>query len=217
MKNYTLLFCLIGLLLFGVTNTNAQTIEVTPNYGYHFGAKLNYYGGYFKLADSGQFGITVGVDTYTDIMAEISYMRQDSELRIQDVVYAPFEKRLADISLDWIQIGATKYFQTDKVRPFFGAALGLVIINPKNQDPSILPVGVGSTTNFAFSFKGGLNYMFSKRVGLNLQGNLLFPVNWGGFYVGGGSGGVSGGVSVSSTSIIGGFSGGLVFVLGDVE
>jgi hypothetical protein len=53
--------------------------------------------------------------------------------------------------------------------------------------------------------------MFSEHVGLNLQGNLMFPVQWGGFYVSGGSGGVSSGASVSSTTIIGGFSGGLVF------
>ena len=53
--------------------------------------------------------------------------------------------------------------------------------------------------------------MFTDKIGLNLQGNLYFPVNWGGVYVGGGPGGVSGGVSASSTTVIGGFSGGLVF------
>ena len=57
--------------------------------------------------------------------------------------------------------------------------------------------------------------MISEVVGINLQGNLLFPVEWGGVYVGGGTGGVSGGASVSTTTVIGGFSGGLIFRLGD--
>ena len=68
-----------------------------------------------------------------------------------------------------------------------------------------------NSTEFAFAFKGGVNIMISDMIGINLQGNLMFPVNWGGVYIGGGSGGVSGGVGVSSTTIIGGFSGGLVF------
>lgn len=53
--------------------------------------------------------------------------------------------------------------------------------------------------------------MFSEKIGLNIQGNLYFPVEWGGVYVGGGPGGVSGGVSTTSTTVIGGFSGGLVY------
>ena len=48
-----------------------------------------------------------------------------------------------------------------------------------------------------------------------LQPQRLFPVSWGGVYVAGGPGGIGGGVSVSGTTIIGGFSGGLVFRLGN--
>lgn len=49
--------------------------------------------------------------------------------------------------------------------------------------------------------------MFTDVIGLNLQGDLFFPVDWAGVYVGtGGSG-----ISTGSTVILGGFSGGLVF------
>ncbi len=57
--------------------------------------------------------------------------------------------------------------------------------------------------------------MVSEVVGINLQFNLFLPIEWGGVYVGGGPGGVSGGVGASSSTIIAGFSGGLVFHLGD--
>ena len=56
--------------------------------------------------------------------------------------------------------------------------------------------------------------MLSERVGINLQGNLLFPVEWGGFYIGAGTGGVSTGINTGTTIVMGGFSGGLVFRLG---
>ena len=87
----------------------------------------------------------------------------------------------------------------------------MVIISPQNVDFDFVPRGLESQTRFAFSFKGGVNIMFSDRVGLNLQGNLYVPVVWGGLYIGTGGAGVSAG----STTIMGGFSGGLVFLLGD--
>ncbi len=49
--------------------------------------------------------------------------------------------------------------------------------------------------------------MITDVIGLNLQGNVFFPVNYGGYYIGTGGAGVSAG----STLILGGFSGGLVF------
>jgi hypothetical protein len=108
-------------------------------------------------------------------------------------------------------VGGTKYFPKGKIRPFFGSALGVVILSPSNENKNIINRSLDNETKFAFSFKGGINIMFSDKIGLNLQGNLMFPVSWGAVYVGGGSGGVSAGAGVSSTTLIGGFSGGLVY------
>ena len=41
--------------------------------------------------------------------------------------------------------------------------------------------------------------------------NLMFPVHWGGFYVSAGTGGVSFGLGISSITVIGAVSGGLIF------
>ena len=189
----------------------AQTIEITPSYGYHFGSKLNYGVNYLEISDSDQWGVTVGYETYDDLMIELSYTHQGTELNIRDVLLSPSESRLTDIAGDWIMVGGTKYFPQGKVRPFAGGALGMVILTPSNENRRLITRNLDSETKFAFSFKGGVNIMFSEHVGLNLQGNLMFPVQWGGVYVGGGSGGVSTGVGLSSTTLIGGFSGGLVF------
>jgi len=144
-------------------------------------------------------------------MVEISYFHQGTELNIRDVFYGPSENRLADLAMDWIMVGGTKYFPSGNMRPFLGGALGMVIFSESNEDTSFVNSPLGGSTKFAFSFKGGVNIMFSDRIGLNLQGNLMFPVEWGGAYVGGGTGGIGGGVGLSSTTLIVGFSGGLVF------
>ncbi|WP_296316994.1 hypothetical protein [Winogradskyella sp. UBA3174] len=200
------LFILMALLSFSAIG---QVIEITPSYGYQFGAKLGYGPNYLKMEDSGQFGITLGVETYTGLMAELTYINMSSELRIRDVVFSPIESKLADLNLDWFLVGATRYFKEGKVRPFVGASLGLVVVSPSNENNTIIGNSLDSTTRFAFSFKSGVNIMLTDVIGLNLQGNLYFPVNWAGVYVGPGGAGISTG----STVILGGFSCGLVFRL----
>jgi len=202
--------CII-LTSFIALNSFSQTIEITPSYGYQFGSKLNYGPNYIEVADSDQWGITLGFETYDDLMVDLSYTHQGSELNIRDVILSPFEDRLADISADWIMIGGTKFFPKDKIRPFAGGALGVVILSPSNENRNLINRSLANETKFAFSFKAGVNIMFSEKLGLNLQGNLLFPVEWGGIYVGGGTGGASAGAGFSSTTVIGGFSGGLVY------
>jgi len=207
----TISLSILSIVFSLATNSYSQTFEVTPSYGFQFGTKLNYGRNYLKIKDSDQFGITLGFETYGDMMAEISYTHQGSELKVRDSYLGPNEVRISDLAMDWIQIGATRYFSDDKIQPFFGGGVGLVIFSPKDENFDIVDRSLDSKTKFAFSFKTGVNIMFSEHVGLNLQGNLMFPVQWGGFYVGGGSGGVSSGLSVSSTTVIGSISTGLVF------
>lgn len=209
-KQISLLLLCLGFSLI----SSAQIVEITPSYGYQFGARLGYGPNYIKLNGSGQFGATIGVETSRDLMAEFTYTNMNSELRIRDVVISPAEQRLADLNIDWFLVGVSKYFQTGKVKPFAGGGLGLVVASPKNVNVDIgnstQPINLSSETRFAFSLKGGVNIMFSNVVGLNLQGNLYFPVNWAGAYIG--PGGV--GISTGSTVILGSFSGGLVFRFG---
>lgn len=197
-----------------VTLGHSQAIEITPTYGYQFGTKLNYGSNYIKLSDSGMFGISLGYEVRSDYMVEVSYLNMGTELRIRDRIASPSESRLSDLNVDWFMLGGTRYFGNDRVKPFFGGQLGLSVFSPKNVNSSIAPNGLNSVTKFSFGFKGGVVVMLSERVGLNFQGNLLFPVEWGGFYVGAGTGGISSGVNVGSTVVMGGFSGGLVFRLG---
>ncbi len=214
MKKY-LRLALMAFLISWQGEGFAQNIEIIPSYGYQFGTKLNYGPNYLKAAASDEFGVSLAFETAPGLMAGISYRHHGTELMIRDRVISPSEDRLSDLAMDWIMLEGTRYFRDDKVRPFAGAGLGVVIYSPSNENSALISNSLGSSTRFAFSFKAGINIMFTDRVGLNLQGNLFLPVEWGGFYIAGGSGGVSTGAGVSSTTIIGGFSGGLVFKLGN--
>lgn len=211
----TLTGAILVLLIFTFFNGQSQTVEIIPSYGYQFGTKLNYGSNYLKATDSDQYGLWVGYGLNDDLKVGLSYTRMATELRIRDRIISPSEAMLSDLNFDWFQLGATRYFQTGSVRPFLGAGAGFVVISPQNVNRILAPLGLESTTRFAFNVKGGVNFMFSDRVGLNLQGNLFVPVTWGGLYIAGGSGGVSTGVSAGSTTVMGGFSAGLVFLLGD--
>jgi hypothetical protein len=213
MKQRIVLGILFSLLF--ATWGHTQAIEITPTYGYQFGGKLTYGSNYLKADESGMFGITLGFEARSDYMIEVSYLNMSTELRIRDRDASPTESRLSDLNVDWFMLGGTRYFGDDRVKPFFGGQLGVSVFSPKNVDSDIAPNGLDSITKFSFGFKGGVVVMFSERVGINLQGNLLFPVQWGGFYIGGGTGGISSGVNTGTTIVMGGFSGGLVFRLGD--
>jgi hypothetical protein len=217
MSNFkkALTLILLGIFAIASQSANAQYIEVSPTYGYQFGSKFNYPLGYLKIKDSDMFGITVGSEVLELTMLELSYVNVSTEIGIRDVDLSPQEARLADLSVDLIQLGGTRYFQEGKVQPFAGGALGLAIFSPKNENRDLIDFNLDNSTRFVFSFKAGVLLMVSQRVGLKFQGDLFIPVRWGGVYVGGGTGGVSGGVSLGSTTVLGGLSGGLVFRFGD--
>jgi hypothetical protein len=201
--------------MFACFSGQSQSVEIIPSYGYQFGSKLKYNNNYLKAKDSDQYGISVGFEVDDDLFAGLSYTRMSTELRIRDRIVSPTEDRLSDLGLDWFMVGAKRYFQSGKVRPFAGGGLGLLVISPKNVNTTIATNGLSSTTRFALDFKAGVNIMFSDRVGLNFQGNLYLPIRWGGVYIAGGTGGVSSGVSAGVTTVMGSVSGGLVFMLGD--
>ncbi|WP_289724034.1 hypothetical protein [Robiginitalea aurantiaca] len=201
-------------LALGAFTSNAQVFELTPTYGYQFGSKLNYGSNYLKVNDSGFFGLTAGFEARRDYMIEVTYYNMGTDLLIRDRILSPNESKLADLNVDWFMVGGTRYFTNGNIKPFIGGQLGLSIYSPKNENRDIVNRSLDSATYFSFGFKGGVVIMLTESIGLNFQGNLLFPVEWGGVYVGIGTGGPSTGVSAGSTIIMGGFSGGLVFRFG---
>ena len=192
----------------------AQTLEFSTFYGYQFGSELKYGPNYIKIDDSDEFGISLGFEASNDVVAELIYIHYGTQLLIRDTSIGPQEERFADLNADWFLVGASKYFQDGKVQPYAGGSLGVVLLAPGNENGAITSRRLDNRSKFAFGFKGGIAIMMSSAIGFKLQGNLLFPVEWGGVYIGAGPAGVGGGAGASGTTVIAGISGGLVFRFG---
>ncbi len=206
MKKQFLTFILLGVISFSIYG---QSLEFTGSYGYQFGTKADYLYGYMKAQQSSQWGVSAGLEVQPNLIAKLSYVNMDTELRGRDFDYTNNrEVRVSNLQNDWFLLGAQKYFKDGTIKPFAGAGLGFVIVSPKDINKSEFPsLNLNSSTFFAFNIEAGVNFMFTKNIGFNVQGNLYFPVNYGGFYIGTGGAGFTTG----ATQIIGGFSGGLVF------
>lgn len=193
---------------------SAQTLELSTFYGFQFGSELGYGPNYIKIDDSDEYGISLGFEASNDIAAEITYIHHGTLLLIRDTSIGPQEERFANLSADWIMVGASKYFQDGKVQPYAGGSLGVVLLNPGNENQAIANRRLDFRTKFAFGFKGGVAIMMSPEFGLKLQANLLFPVEWGGAYIDAGPGGVRGSSAASGTTVIAGFSVGIAYRIG---
>lgn len=198
------IFAIAIFLAFIALDAYAQKVEITPQYGYQLGAKYNYYGGYLKLHGSDQYGLTFGINASDDVTVEFMWAQQNSKVSIQDVIYYPQETEVSDMQANHYQLGGIHMFGYSDARPFAGLSAGWSTWNPEDSD-------FDSATTFTLGITGGLKYFFSDRIGLRLQGQLLMPINWGGFYAGSGGGGVTFGGSILQLN----FSGGLIIGLGD--
>ncbi len=194
----------ITFVLFLISYTiNAQKFEITPQYGYQIGAKYNYNGGYLKLEGSDQYGLTIGIAIDTDIQAEFYWVQQNASLRIKDVIYAPREEELTEVTINHYQIGAIHTFGYGKALPYLGISGGWSTFNAEEDRFS-------SITTFTIGISGGVKYFFTDNIGIRLQSQLLMPINWGGIYIGGGGAGVSAGGSILLLN----FSAGLILAFG---
>ncbi|OBQ51775.1 outer membrane beta-barrel protein [Tamlana sp. s12] len=199
MKKITLL-CAV-LFLIPLSAVFAQNFEITPSYGAQFGAKLNFPDGFLKIENSDQFGVTLGMEVRPNLMGEISYYHQGTELR-DEYYNRPAFNSTSSLNMDWLLVGANHYLgRSQNIKPFLGGGMGVVFVSPEYYENS---------TRFTFFFKGGANFMLTDRIGLNVQGNLFLPIQYEGFYIGTGGGGVS----TQSTIALAGISAGIVFKLG---
>jgi len=184
-------------------SARSQKFEITPQYGYQLGAKYNYYGGYLKLEDSDQYGITFSLNPNDNISFEFMWAQQNSSVSIKDYIN-PIQTTLTDVRVDHFQFGAAYMFGYNEFRPFAGLSAGWSTFDPERKLYDV-------SSYFTMGLTGGLKYFFSDRIGIRIQTQLLMPVGWGGVYIGPGGAGVTAGGSILQLN----FSGGLIIGLGD--
>ena len=193
------------LVLFTALSVNAQYVQITPTYGYHFGGKLNGFNAdlLFKSADS--YGVNLDVELGDeDLMVTFFWTRQDSYVNLKE--FGVGEYRLAELVTEYFQLGITRQHTEGSATVFGTGTLGIVNFTPKDSQ-------YGAELRMGGSLGGGLKYLFTDKIGIRLHARMLIPFQWGSAGVFCGTGGCGTSVGASSTVIQGDVGGGLIFNL----
>jgi hypothetical protein len=128
-----------------------------------------------------------------EVAVELQYIYQPTQLSYDPYSAEP-ERVLFDLDMHYLLLGASYHRKfSSKVSGFGGLSVGTAVFSPSKD----------YETSWKFAFAGtlGLKVLFSKNVGLRLQAQGLFPVQWtsSGFYIG--TGGVDFGVGAGTTIV----------------
>lgn len=160
----------VASLLLAVPLVAQPTVDLTPFIGYRWGGTIddetaNVFGTDLSVADSESYGVILGFGLSPNFQIELSASRQASELEASEGLFDP-EIPLGDIDVSYYQAGITWEWGRD-VRPFVGLSLGAAVLDPD------LP-GTSSETRLAGTFGGGLKLRLSDRLGVRLDGKMLW-------------------------------------------
>lgn len=202
------LLSVLSISFFSLSQVFAQGIEITPITGYTFQAGFNTSNGRAFLRDGQNWGGSIGYTLENDLEVELAYNYLGTSAVARSVNLQTDINTAAQVH--YATIGVNKLFPTsDKVTLFTGVKLGTgTLAFPESN--------IGNITKFTTGFQGGVKIFPSDKVGIRLQANLMMPI------VGAGAslwwspgGGTSVGVTGWSPIVQFGFTGGLIFRLGD--
>ena len=167
---------------------------------YNYNASVANVSGDMDINDAAYYSASIGINTSRETMAEIQYIFQPT-----NISFDPFTAGISGktFEADVHYILGTGYFLKQLNRTswgYGGLSIGAAGLVPKNDlDPA---------WRFAFGLTLGAKFLLSKNIGIKIQAQGLFPIQWAGgsLYVGtGGSGyGVSAGTSIAQINVGGG-------------
>lgn len=211
-KKLLLSFLVVTLLM---PNLIAQSIELTPFYGYTLNGKIKTYYGDYNVADAPSYGVLLSVELGGGSFLELMYNRNDTKFTYNRVGYS---RATIGLATEYYHIGIEKQVEVnEKVHPFGAFTLGATRFHPKDSH-DWNGSGVTSLSDawrFSTTFGGGVKIYLSERIGLRLQARLLLPMEFNGMFIGIGSGGSSAGASFRVPIVSGDFTAGLILRLGE--
>ena len=176
-----------------------QMLGSVEVYNYYYNGNQNVSGD-LDINDAAYYSGALGINTSRETMAEIQYIYQPT-----NISFEPYSSGFQTTSFgaDVHYILGTGYFLNQFSRTawgYGGLSLGAAGLVPKNN--------LDSAWRFAFGLTLGAKFLLSKNIGIKIQAQGLFPIQWAGgsLYVGsGGSGyGVSAGTSIVQINVGGG-------------
>ncbi len=178
----------------------AQTVQITPFYGYQFGGNVDVARGELIVPAAGNFGFIFDLQFDDAVAFEFYYSRQDTKLEIRERGIGN-KVELFDMAVEYYQAGGVYHFAEGNIQPFVSFGAGVTRWAAKTDLAS-------DEWQFSLGGGGGVKAFVSPRIGFRLEGKLLFPF-WsdtsffcglpGGCWVGG-----SANVSTVNGSVLGG-------------
>ena len=212
LNNRLFLFCLAGLLFTFIASESFaqmkkgefsvlagyQMLGSVQVYNYNYNGYQNVDGD-LDINDAVYYSAAIGVNTSRETMAELQYIFQPTSVKFVPYNFGSSTSFDADVHY----ILGTGYFVKQFSRTgsgYAGLSIGAAGLVPKNNlDPA---------WRFAFGITLGLKFLLSKNIGIKIQSQGLFPIQWAGgsLYVGsGGAGyGISAGTSIVQINVGGG-------------
>ena len=177
-----------------------KRFEIGGSYGAQFGGPVHTEEGDVRFANGPNLGFSLAVAVRPNAWVEVSYSRQDTT--VDFLPLAGESVPLFDALVEFFQFGGV-YEAGGQVSPYALATVGLATMRPGAD-------GTEDEVKFAAALGGGLKIYLARRLGLRLQGRLLFPVlSAGGAFLVGPSGGYV--IVTSSVLVWGDLSAGLFF------
>lgn len=209
-RPFLMIFALLLVFVPCVLFAEKPPMEITPLVGYQLGSSADFSQGDLDIKDSVTYGIMYSIIfPVQGTSIDFSFTRADSNASFRvDPAYSPtYSDTDFGMASNYIMIGANKDFLKEKIRLFIGGDIGAAWFDSKDSS-------IDDAWFFALDLKGGIKVYFSERLGLRLQGRFLMPMNLSdsGIFIGVGSGGTTGGVTLGGTVFAyqGDFSIGLV-------
>jgi hypothetical protein len=178
--------------------TGYQMLGNIEVYNYYYNGNPNVNGD-LDIDDAMFYSAAIGINVNRETMAELQFIYQPTSLTFDPYSFGESTTFDADV----FYILGTGYYVKQFSRTgsgYFGLSIGAAGLAPQNNlDPA---------WRFAFGLTIGMKFLLSKNIGIKIQSQGLFPVQWAGgsLYVGsGGSGyGVSAGTSIVQINVGGG-------------
>ena len=207
-KFYTLL---LAILVFGLSETNAQRITPAPEISVMGGYMLSggtdaYLGiqyGRIDVTAGPTIGGSIAIPARPGTMVELTYVYNQAGYIWNPQIGTQDPER--DMGIHYMQIGAQQYMPNGNVHPYGSFTVGTATFTPN---------GGGTQWEFAVTAGLGVKNYVNEKVAIRLDARLVLPIFWGGWGVacGGGGCGTAFGGTVGMWQGL--FSGGIVYRLG---
>ncbi len=176
-------------------------LEVSATYGSMWGGNIDLSYGFesrkIRTGTGPSMGFALAYNLHPMQAIEVSYTRQEGSL---DLDYKGL-RTLTDMSVNFWQIGSTRYLAPGKVKPFVLMSLGATYFSPSEGtflldegDPDTL-VHTQTQTKFSFNLGVGIKSYFGKAEKIGIRATFkVMPTlynTWGGMYFGSGGGGLT--------------------------